>query len=87
MSQLDAFAQKVQQDPALRERLTGAENEDELVERILTEAKALGYDLKAEEIRQRLTTMQDDAELSDTELDTISGGATLALCITHRWPC
>lgn len=74
MSQLDAFAQKVQQDPDLQERLKGAESEAQLVERVLSEAQALGFDLDAEEIHQRLTVTQDDTELSDAELDAVAGG-------------
>lgn len=76
MSQLNNFIRHVRQDPALQERLKEAENNEVLVEHVLAEGKVLGYDLDATEIRQRLRATQDQVELSDADLDLVSGAGS-----------
>ena len=77
MSQLNEFTEHVLQDAQLQARLKTAESDEVLVERVLAEGKALGYDLDASEVRQRLTAVeeQENTELSEAELRLVSGGA------------
>ena len=84
MSHLSAFIEAVQKDAQLRQRLQAAKTDDDLIERVLAEAKTLGYELDAGEIRQRLTVVQNqNAELSDAELDLVSGGGKTGYCISE----
>lgn len=75
MSDLNAFAQHLQQDSDLLEQLRNINGQDTLVERVVKEGQALGYDLKPEEVRQRLNTGQHESELTDADLDSVTGGA------------
>ena len=75
MSQLNAFIEHLQHDAQLQARLQEANTHEALVERVLAEGQALGYDLDASEIRQRLTAYnRRDLELTDAELAVVSGG-------------
>ena len=93
MSQLEAFGQHLKETPELQARLREAESEDALVEQVLAEAEALGYALSADEVRQRLALNQENVELSDAELGTVTGGATMGIICRHTrgltcgWPC
>ena len=78
MSQPSEFVPKVQHDAQLKDRLKEATSEEMLVERVLAETHALGYDLDASEIRQRLAAYSGDFELTDADLDAVSGGGYTA---------
>ena len=87
MSNLNAFIEHVQQDAQLQARLKEATSEEMLIERVLAEAKTLGYALDAGKIRQRLTAIQnEDADSSDAELAVVSGGGKTGYCITPYCP-
>ena len=68
--QLKAFREAVQADAGLQEQLKAAGDADAVVEI----AKAAGFVISADELKRAQAELTDGAELTDEELEGVTGG-------------
>ena len=74
-SELDRFVSVVSSDPSVLAKASGGEEDLQKCARNVAQyAKAQGYDFTEDEARAWL--VQRAAELEDSQLDTVAGGAT-----------
>jgi predicted ribosomally synthesized peptide with nif11-like leader len=86
------FYEKLQKDTALQEKIKAAEKsyagdkedrETIAKEIILPIAKAAGFDISLDDIKEYEKNLYKEGEVSDGELQQVAGGSSIGFCVVY----